>query len=125
MRADTASPRPYAATTPPHATTVRTALPDLAKTILAEPSWDALAATLADAEHAGHNPRALLTEAAARRELDTAESISDVLVWRLRRTADLPAYAPTPETTRASRPNDQQTAARQLPTPSTPRAPRR
>ncbi|WP_046508993.1 relaxase/mobilization nuclease domain-containing protein, partial [Streptomyces odonnellii] len=77
-----------------HATTVRAALPELAETILTEPGWAALAATLADAERAGHNPRALLTEAAARRELNTADSISDVLVWRLRRTADLPPLRP-------------------------------
>ncbi|MHC0432766.1 relaxase/mobilization nuclease domain-containing protein [Streptomyces sp. O3] len=77
-----------------HATTVRAALPDLAETILAEPGWDALAATLTDAMQAGHNAQALLVEASARRELDTAESISDVLAWRLRRTADLPGYAP-------------------------------
>ncbi len=75
-----------------HATTVSAALPDLAETILAEPGWDALAATLADATQAGHNAQALLTEAAARRELDTADSISDVLVWRLRQMADLPVY---------------------------------
>ena len=61
--------------------------------ILAEPGWYALAATLADAESAGHDPAALLAEAAGRRELGTAESASDVLVWRLRRMADLPADA--------------------------------
>ncbi|NNN32695.1 relaxase/mobilization nuclease domain-containing protein [Streptomyces sp. S3(2020)] len=78
-----------------HAATVRAALPDLAETILAEPGWDALAATLTDATQAGHNPQALLTKAAVRRELGTAESVSDVLVWRLRRTADLPGYSTT------------------------------
>ncbi|MGW1194475.1 relaxase/mobilization nuclease domain-containing protein [Streptomyces sp. NPDC002536] len=76
-----------------HAATVRTALPDLAEQVLAEPGWYALVATLADAEAAGHDPTTLLAEAAARRELDTAESVSDVLVWRLRRMADLPADA--------------------------------
>ncbi|MFF1377451.1 hypothetical protein [Streptomyces sp. NPDC058308] len=34
---------------------------------------------------------ALLAEAAAHRKLDTTESVSDVLVSRLRRLADLPA----------------------------------
>ncbi|MFJ4829434.1 hypothetical protein ACIP79_05835 [Streptomyces sp. NPDC088747] len=57
----------------------------------AEPGWHALAGTLADAEANGHDPATLLTEAAARRELDTAESISGTLVWRLRRMTDLPA----------------------------------
>ncbi|GCD41817.1 relaxase/mobilization nuclease domain-containing protein [Streptomyces paromomycinus] len=70
---------------------VRQAVPELAGQILAEPGWFALAATLADAEAAGHEPAGLLSEAAARRELASAESVSDVLVWRLRRAADLPA----------------------------------
>lgn len=70
---------------------VRAALPELAAQILTEPGWYALAATLSDAEVAGYDSSALLTKAAAYRELDTAQSVSDVLVWRLRRTADLPA----------------------------------
>ncbi|GGU55594.1 mobilization protein [Streptomyces albospinus] len=70
---------------------LRQAVPELAEQILTEPGWHALAATLADVEAAGHEPAALLAEAVARRELDTAESVSDVLVWRLRRLADLPA----------------------------------
>ncbi|WP_405735032.1 mobilization protein [Streptomyces sp. NBC_01537] len=74
---------------------LRRAVPELAEQILAEPGWHALAATLADAEAAGHEPATLLAEAATRRELGTAESVSDVLVWRLRRIADLPAD-PTP-----------------------------
>lgn len=73
------------------AAVLRQALPELAGQILAEPGWYALAATLTDTETAGHQPARLLAQAAARRELDTAESISDVLVWRLRRTAGLPA----------------------------------
>uniref|UniRef100_A0AAU2AC68 Relaxase/mobilization nuclease domain-containing protein n=1 Tax=Streptomyces sp. NBC_00093 TaxID=2975649 RepID=A0AAU2AC68_9ACTN len=91
---------------------LRQAVPELAEQILAEPGWYALAATLADAEHAGHDPAALLAEAAARRELGTADSISDVLVWRLRRIADLPADAsampehttPAPTATRGTAP---------------------
>ncbi|KOT76381.1 mobilization protein [Streptomyces rimosus subsp. pseudoverticillatus] len=90
---------------------VRQAVPELAEQVLAEPGWFALAATLADAEAAGHEPAGLLSEAAARRELDSAESVSDVLVWRLRRAADLPADtsamltgpSPTPPTARPDR----------------------
>ncbi|MEH0429050.1 relaxase/mobilization nuclease domain-containing protein [Streptomyces stelliscabiei] len=108
-----------------HAATVRAALPELAETVLAEPGWDSLAATLADATQAGHNAQALLTEAAASRELDTADSISDVLIWRLRRMADLPAYAPAPESTRASRLTDRQAVAPHLAAPPASRAPRR
>ncbi|MFF5960399.1 relaxase/mobilization nuclease domain-containing protein [Streptomyces luteogriseus] len=108
-----------------HATTVRAALPELAETVLAEPGWDALAATLADVERADHNPRALLAEAAAGRELDTADSVSDVLVWRLRRTADLPLCAPAQEATRTNRPNDHMSVARTMPVPPASRAQRR
>ncbi|MFE3900120.1 relaxase/mobilization nuclease domain-containing protein [Streptomyces sp. NPDC059153] len=67
------------------------ALPGLAEQILAEPGWYALAVTIADAEAVGHDPATLLSDAVERRELDTADSMSDVLVWRLRRLADLPA----------------------------------
>ncbi|MBA5221645.1 relaxase/mobilization nuclease domain-containing protein [Streptomyces griseoaurantiacus] len=70
---------------------LREAVPELAEQILTEPGWYALAATLTDTEAAGHDPTALLADAAGRRELDTADSVSDVLVWRLRRTTDLPA----------------------------------
>lgn len=72
---------------------LREALPGLADQVLAEPGWYALAATITDAEAAGHDPAALLSHAVERRELDTADSVSDVLVWRLRRLADLPADA--------------------------------
>ncbi|WP_432104100.1 relaxase/mobilization nuclease domain-containing protein [Streptomyces sp. bgisy091] len=72
---------------------LREALPTLAEQILAEPGWYALAATVAEAEAAGHDSATLLSEVAARRELGTAESVSDVLVWRMRRAADLPADA--------------------------------
>ncbi|MCX2178968.1 relaxase/mobilization nuclease domain-containing protein [Streptomyces sp. SKN60] len=75
--------------------TLRRALPELAEQILAEPGWPALAATLARAEAAGHKPAALLTEATARRETDTATSVSEVLTWRLHRLADLTAVTTT------------------------------
>ncbi|NEA60212.1 relaxase/mobilization nuclease domain-containing protein [Streptomyces sp. SID13666] len=72
---------------------LRAALPDLAEQILGEPGWYALAATIADTEAAGYDPATLLSDAVQRRELDTAGSVSEVLVWRLRRLADLPADA--------------------------------
>ncbi|GGP40656.1 relaxase/mobilization nuclease domain-containing protein [Streptomyces abikoensis] len=83
-------------------TTVHTVLPGLAETVLAESGWDALAATLNDAARTGADPASLLREAADQRELHSADSISDVLVWRIRRLADLPAH--TPKTTTASMP---------------------
>ncbi|MFD4786238.1 mobilization protein [Streptomyces sp. NPDC058459] len=76
---------------------LRQALPEeLAERIRAEQSWPALAATLTDAQQAGHDPAALLAEAARHRELDSADSVSEVLVWRLRRAAHLPAAAEIP-----------------------------
>lgn len=83
---------------------LRVAVPELAEQILAEPGWPALAATLADVEAAGQAPAELLAEVTRRRELHTADSVSDVLVWRLRRAADLPAdteHAPTTGTAAA------------------------
>ncbi|MFF4767403.1 relaxase/mobilization nuclease domain-containing protein [Streptomyces sp. NPDC001255] len=69
---------------------LREALPALAEQILTEPGWPALAATLARAETAGQDVRMLLTDAAQRRELGTAESISQVLTWRLHVSEGLP-----------------------------------
>ncbi|KUJ67465.1 mobilization protein [Streptomyces albus subsp. albus] len=72
------------------ATVLRHALPELAEQVLSEPGWPALASTLADTQTAGRNPTALLAKAVERRELSTAESISGVLVWRMRSMAALP-----------------------------------
>lgn len=72
-------------------TTIRAALPHHLIATDGETQHDALAATLAQAEQAGHDPKALLQQAIDMRELDSAENANDVLVWRLRRLADLPA----------------------------------
>jgi len=64
---------------------------EMGQRLVKEPAWDALAATLAEAEAAGHDPVALLAQAQERRELDTAESMSAVLVWRIRKIAQLPS----------------------------------
>lgn len=93
--------------------------------------WDALAATLAQAEQAGYDPEALLQEAIDQRELGTAQDVNDVLVWRLRRLAKLPAHPDAPRNpgggTGRARP-----ATNRATTPTTPaateprnRAPRR
>ncbi|MFJ6769992.1 relaxase/mobilization nuclease domain-containing protein [Kitasatospora sp. NPDC091257] len=77
------------------ADTVRRTLPaDQAARLLAEDNWAALAATLAQAEAVGHDPTTLLTNAAGRRELATADSPAAVLTWRIRRDANLPTPAP-------------------------------
>lgn len=76
-----------------HEATLRAVLPE--KVVRAEgveARTDALIATLAQAERAGHDSEALLRQAIDMRELDSAEDVSDVLVWRLRRIAQLPAH---------------------------------
>ncbi|WP_329612550.1 mobilization protein [Streptomyces brevispora] len=76
-----------------HQATIRAVLPDDAmRADSSSTKTDALTATLAQAEQAGHDPRALLQQAIDMRELDTADDENDVLVWRLRRLAQLPAH---------------------------------
>lgn len=76
-----------------HEATIRAALPEEAlRADRSATKTDALTATLAQAEQAGHDPKALLQQAIDVRELDTAEDVNDVLVWRLRRLAQLPAH---------------------------------
>lgn len=66
-----------------HTNTIRTVLPHLADRLLTEPGWGRLTAVLDQAERAGHDTTALLAKAAGQRELDSAESVGDTLVWRL------------------------------------------
>ncbi|MFG2224508.1 relaxase/mobilization nuclease domain-containing protein [Streptomyces sp. NPDC048644] len=79
-----------------HAHTIRVAIPHLADRLQAEPGRDALTAVLDQAERAGHDTIALLTKAAAQRELGSVDSISDVLIWRLHHLGYItpPATAP-------------------------------
>ncbi|MFJ2129472.1 relaxase/mobilization nuclease domain-containing protein [Streptomyces sp. NPDC087845] len=81
--AELAHRAPRAATTRRFEQDVRAALPDYADRILTDPTWTALTTTLAQAETAGHNPRRLLIEVSARRELDSAERPAEVLTWRI------------------------------------------
>ncbi|UUN25424.1 relaxase/mobilization nuclease domain-containing protein [Streptomyces sp. FIT100] len=81
-----------------YAHTVEAALPGQADHVLREPGWDVLAATLAQAERVGHDPDVLLQQAIEWRELETADNVTDVLVWRLRRMGKLPAAADLPRT---------------------------
>lgn len=74
-----------------HADAVSSALPGRADQVLADPGWDVLAATLDEAERAGYGPTTLLQGVIGQRELRSADNVTDVLVWRLRRTAKLPA----------------------------------
>ncbi|MER0479953.1 relaxase/mobilization nuclease domain-containing protein [Streptomyces sp. Edi2] len=92
---------------------VRRALPDLAEQILAEPGWLALATTLNDTSVEGHDPTALLAEAARRRELDTATSVSEVLTWRLARLHDPAVEVPVnTNSTRSAPPGSATTVQR-------------
>lgn len=79
-----------------YANTLEAVLPKQADHVRREPGWDALAATLDQAERTGHDPDALLQQAIEWRELDTADSVTDVLVWRLRRIGKLPATTDAP-----------------------------
>ncbi|SEC57542.1 hypothetical protein SAMN05216483_1969 [Streptomyces sp. 2131.1] len=81
--ADLARRAPRATTTRRYEQDVRAALPNHANRILTDPNWTALTTTLAHAETAGHNPRRLLAEVAAQRELDSAEHPAEVLTWRI------------------------------------------
>ncbi|MEU9045090.1 MULTISPECIES: relaxase/mobilization nuclease domain-containing protein [unclassified Kitasatospora] len=79
---------------------VRSAIPDHAKRILADPNWPALATVLADAKALGHQPMELIAEAAARRELTTARLPAKVLLGRIQHTSRNPAPNPTAEAAR-------------------------
>ncbi|WP_433458304.1 MobF family relaxase [Micromonospora sp. CA-248212] len=66
-----------------------------------ESAWPALAAAVRRAEYAGHHPAEVLQHAYAQRELATADSLSEVLAWRIGRYLDNhPATGPNdPENT--------------------------
>lgn len=99
-----------------YADLVAAALPDQADYLLRNPGWEALAATLEEAQRAGHDPAALLTSAIDWRELETADSVTEVLVWRLRRLGKLPATGESP------RGHERGRAARRPLLPQTPQA---
>ncbi|GAA1935032.1 relaxase/mobilization nuclease domain-containing protein [Streptomyces sodiiphilus] len=89
-----------------HTEVVRYALPHLADRLETEPGFPALLAMIDQAHRAGHNTADLLAQSAEHRELHTAESISNVLVWRLHHlgTTTPPARRPAPTPAPASHP---------------------
>ncbi|MFB7470557.1 relaxase/mobilization nuclease domain-containing protein [Kitasatospora sp. NPDC056184] len=107
-----------------HEATIRAALGEAANRSGTPARREALAATLAEAEKAGHDPKALLKEATSWCELGTASSTEDVLVWRIRRIADLPSTPSRPDkpTTVTTRPKP---ASSRMPTRAEPPAPAR
>lgn len=97
-----------------HATLVRGALPEHAEQILTDPTWPALAATLHQAESDGHSPADVLTIAIDSRELGTADSVAEVLVWRMHNIAgreSRPAEGAQARVTTRSRTEKQQVRA--------------
>lgn len=62
---------------------VRDVVPEHAEAVLTDEAWPALAATIKTAEDAGYQPSKVLGEVVSQRELGSAESIAQVLTWRL------------------------------------------
>ncbi|MGY5099491.1 relaxase/mobilization nuclease domain-containing protein [Streptomyces sp. 900105245] len=67
----------------PMAGVVQRAIPEDATAILADAAWPALRTRLRDIKQAGEDPTDVLATVAARRELTSADSIAEVLSWRL------------------------------------------
>jgi conjugative relaxase-like TrwC/TraI family protein len=57
--------------------------PDDGHSVTADPAWGSVVRRLFDAEGGGWDPARLLTTVAARRELGTADSIAEVITWRI------------------------------------------
>jgi hypothetical protein len=67
---------------------VQQVLPNLARGITEDSAWHAVLRALRDAEAGGWDLPSLLENATRRRELSTAESLAQVLSWRLRQIID-------------------------------------
>ncbi|GGO98318.1 relaxase/mobilization nuclease domain-containing protein [Wenjunlia tyrosinilytica] len=67
----------------PMAGVLQQALPEHARTVLADPAWPALRTRLVAVEKAGEDPADVLAAVAARREMTSADSVAEVLTWRL------------------------------------------
>ncbi|MGW5478057.1 relaxase/mobilization nuclease domain-containing protein [Streptomyces sp. NPDC004008] len=83
-----ASRRPPRQTVDRHIRQLRQVIPDHVDQIIEDPAFDALTTALAEAEKAGHNASAVLTQALSQRALDNAHSPARALTWRIRRLAD-------------------------------------
>lgn len=57
--------------------------PEHARAVLADPAWPALRTRLAEVERVGEDVVDVLVAVAGRRELFSAESVAEVLTWRL------------------------------------------
>lgn len=74
-----------------HVHVIRRSVPEHAEQALKDAAFDALAATLAEAEAAGHDPEQLLQQTADQRALDDARHPARVLTWRVQRLSARPA----------------------------------
>ncbi|MFD7753262.1 relaxase/mobilization nuclease domain-containing protein [Streptomyces sp. NPDC059757] len=85
---------------------VQEAVPEHARAVLADAAWPALRIRLQEVERAGEDPAEVLGAVAAQRELGSAESVAEVLTWRLDgwrghrgATAAASGQVPSPTTT--------------------------
>ncbi|MFE1230576.1 relaxase/mobilization nuclease domain-containing protein [Streptomyces sp. NPDC058745] len=62
---------------------VQQAVPQHTSAVVSDASWPTMRSRLVEVEHAGDDPVAVLAAVAAQRELGSAESIAQVLAWRL------------------------------------------
>jgi hypothetical protein len=83
--------RPPQQTVERHIRQLRQNVPEHAEQVIEDPAFDALTATLAEAEAAGHAPERLLQQAADQRALDDARHPARVLTWRIQRFSARPA----------------------------------
>ncbi|MFI0901903.1 relaxase/mobilization nuclease domain-containing protein [Streptomyces sp. NPDC020983] len=67
----------------PMAGVVQQAIPHHASAVLTDTAWPALRTRLVEVERAGEDPAEVLAAVAARRELASADSVAEVLTWRL------------------------------------------
>ncbi|WP_316528098.1 mobilization protein [Kitasatospora brasiliensis] len=67
----------------PNAALVRQTIPEHAAAVLADPAWPALHERLAGVGGRGDDPARVLAHVAAGRELGSANSVAEVLCWRL------------------------------------------
>ena len=88
----------------PMAGVLQQALPEHATAVLADPAWPALRKRLLAVEKTGEDPVEVLAAVAARREMTSADSVAEVLTWRLdgwqrQRGSTAPASGKSPSPT--------------------------
>ncbi|MFD7885279.1 relaxase/mobilization nuclease domain-containing protein [Streptomyces bauhiniae] len=124
-----AQSRPPQQTVERHIHVIRRSVPEHAEQVMEDPAFDALTATLAEAEAAGHDPERLLQQAADQRALDDARHPARVLTWRVQRLSARPAPSARARAAQARsaawRPGEPIQAATAAPPPQAPHVRRR